>query len=1058
MKMKRLLYVMGLLGALFIITSCDSNKENNSNSNSNQQTEQTDYMVNFNVGLGTYIMPTLVKSGNKVERPSTDPTRSDSFNETYIFAGWYKDELCTIPFDFETEIITENTTIYAKWDSAPRMYSVTFNSMGGSDVSAINTTYGSKITKPSNPSKSSTSAATFTFVGWYKDTTLNQAFDFDNDTITESITLYAKWDATPVEYTVTFNSNGGSNVLPQSIEYGNKLEKPQNPTKEGTETVGYAFAGWYKDSLLTEAFDFDNDTITTTTTLYAKWDTLNKYTVTFDSKGGSDVTSQVVLEGSLIDKPTDPTKEPSGDEYYDFAGWYEDELYNNPFDFENDTIGESITLYAKWTPAETITVTYRKGTYAENTIIGTQILRKSNDLLVPQLEVPALTNYRYIKCMIKTATREFDLANYANSQKASSDKDIFVEYEYIDSNSVYNNEFGQSELTGSSYCYTGSSKQQANFYQNGFVKDKFDDFNQYKNTSAYVEVANAEQLIQALENAQNTYTSTYGEIVEDAGKIVRNNVRKNETNWISAITKGLYLKNSDDTYTKIPSDTPFSDTTYTEDMTYYEDSNASKVTINQTLTKSQTVHVIEITNDIDLGYYNLSATAKSSSIVSNFCSKYETQILNGTAGFYVSSMLRENGISQITISRSTNLLIYSKNGSKITHGGFKVTSCDRVVFRNLEFDELWQWEDSAIASPTFTVGDMDLFGWAYFKISFSGYIWIDHCTFGKAYDGLIDVSNPYFYSIGTASQAPYGKPTEYTEEDSMGVHISNSLFRSGSDDPNGYLYKMMEEIEADYQLSLNDSDYACKCLYYKKLRDVYKASFEEILYGIAIPHKKAFLLGDSSESKKADTYYYNQHLKVSFADNIIIDIEDRLPNVRGGMVFMCNTLVDNSRYYKYRQILIDKGAKNIGATNSKYKLALVSQGIVGGYGASVYAQNCIFIGIDTLVKNNNSDKDNITSEQMAAGYRLVNCLWYNNPETDDYTRIIDTDLNPTQIASTVGQTSPMSVSYFSIHNIDIDSITMAMYDIDTLTQSLMENQNVGVNPNYDDFYLVTKQN
>ena len=88
-------------------------------------------------------------------------------------------------------------------------------------------------------------------------------------------------------------------------------------------------------------------------------------------------------------------------------------------------------------------------------------------------------------------------------------------------------------------------------------------------------------------------------------------------------------------------------------------------------------------------------------------------------------------------------------------GSIHRSPANNVCVRNLEFDELWQWEDTASTS-TGKVGDMDAFGWAYLKISFCDEIWIDHCTFGKAYDGLIDVANPTYNTLGTAAlRAPY---------------------------------------------------------------------------------------------------------------------------------------------------------------------------------------------------------------------------------------------------------------------------------------------------------------
>ncbi len=675
----------------------------------------------------------------------------------------------------------------------------------------------------------------------------------------------------------------------------------------------------------------------TTTNTTVNTSNTSTSTVTFVYNDGRDNLNISVNNGDKVSKPANPTRENKEDVEYSFVGWYKDSSFTEEFDFENSQINSDTSVYAKWDAK----------------------------------------------------------------------------------------------------------------YGSGYVKSKMPDFSVYEGTEAYVKVSNAEELLQALVDARIDYTSEYNEVVEEGGKIVRNNVRKNSTNWQRAIEKGLYLKNDDGTYTKIPNDVPFDpeDTIYTASMVYYEDSPAAKVSIKQTLNKEAKIHVIELTSNIDLGYYNLSKTAKASGIVESYCSKYDNQILSNTAPFSLTSMLIDNGISKVNISNTNDLLVYSKNGSKITHAGFSVTSCDRVAFKNIEMDEIWQWEDSPNATPSFTVGDMDVFGWAYFKISFSGYIWIDHCTFGKSYDGQIDVSNPYYYSMGTAFRAPYGKPSTYTEENSGGVQISNCLFKSGSDDQNGYLYQMMQEIEEDYQLS-KTSSYQCKFLYYKTLRDTYGLTFDEILHGIAMPQKKAFLLGDSSESKQEDTYYYNQNLKVSLVNNVFMNIEDRLPNVRGGIAYMSNCVVDNSDYWIYRNSLINKGAKNISNINSKYKLALVSQGIIGGFDASIRAENCVFFGISELVKNNNKTEssDTIKTEQYAAGFSMVNCLYYNSESSSDYTRLINTDLNSTQISGS--GSNPITVSNFNWHNKENEKpfeVLELVDDLHDLEDYLINTKHVGTN-------------
>ena len=111
------------------------------------------------------------------------------------------------------------------------------------------------------------------------------------------------------EYTVTFNANGGTPNSSQSVVEGSTATRPANPTR-----TGYTFAGWYNEAAGTTAFDFSTP-ITGTRTLYAKW-TANNYTLSFNTDGGSSVSSKSVTYNSAIGTLATPTK--SG---YTFAGW-----------------------------------------------------------------------------------------------------------------------------------------------------------------------------------------------------------------------------------------------------------------------------------------------------------------------------------------------------------------------------------------------------------------------------------------------------------------------------------------------------------------------------------------------------------------------------------------------------------------------------------------------------------------------------------------------------------------------------------------------------------------
>ena len=162
----------------------------------------------------------------------------------------------------------------------------------------------------------------------------------------------------PVYYTVSFNSNGGTEVKSQKIESGKKATKPANPTKQAIATETYAFENWYTSTdngttLSDTAFDF-NTAITKDITLYAKW-AVNAvtHTVTFDTKGGStSPAEQTIVHGNKATKPADPTKTETKTEGFVFAGWYTSTdggttLSETAFDF-NTAITDNISLYAKW--------------------------------------------------------------------------------------------------------------------------------------------------------------------------------------------------------------------------------------------------------------------------------------------------------------------------------------------------------------------------------------------------------------------------------------------------------------------------------------------------------------------------------------------------------------------------------------------------------------------------------------------------------------------------------------------------------------------------------------
>ena len=211
------------------------------------------------------------------------------------------------------------------------VYTVTFDSYGGTPVPPKQEVeYGHAATKPADPTLKG-----YTFAFWYlgEDEQNATAYDF-NTPVTENITLTAKWNIN--KYTVTFNPYGGTPVPPvQEVEYGLTATKPADPTLKG-----YTFAFWYlgEDEQNATAYDFDTP-VTENITLTAKWN-INKYTVAFNTDGGTPVPpAQEVEYGLTATEPAAPEK--TG---YTFDGWY---LGDEKYDF-SAAVEQNITLTAKW--------------------------------------------------------------------------------------------------------------------------------------------------------------------------------------------------------------------------------------------------------------------------------------------------------------------------------------------------------------------------------------------------------------------------------------------------------------------------------------------------------------------------------------------------------------------------------------------------------------------------------------------------------------------------------------------------------------------------------------
>ena len=158
----------------------------------------------------------------------------------------------------------------------------------------------------------------------------------------ENVTLYAQW--TINTYTVTFDSQGGTAVVSQTVDHDGKATEPTAPTK-----TGHTFGGWYKESGCTNVWDFTTDTVTADVILFAKW-TANNYTITFDkndAEATGTMAAQTIASGSTANLTACGFTKTG----WAFDGWATTSggavVYADGASYTMGTA--NVTLYAKWT-------------------------------------------------------------------------------------------------------------------------------------------------------------------------------------------------------------------------------------------------------------------------------------------------------------------------------------------------------------------------------------------------------------------------------------------------------------------------------------------------------------------------------------------------------------------------------------------------------------------------------------------------------------------------------------------------------------------------------------
>ena len=252
------------------------------------------YTITFDTNGGSEIAPITQDYGTEITAPD-NPTRKG-----YTFKGWDKEIPETMP--------AENITVKAQWEI--NQYTIAFDTNGGSEIAPITQDYGTEITAPDNPTRKG-----YTFKGWDR--------EIPETMPAENITVKAQWEIN--QYTITFDTNGGSEIAPITQDYGTKITAPDNPTRKG-----YTFRGWDKE--IPKTMPAENITVK------AQWE-INQYTIAFDTNGGSEIAPITQDYGTEITAPDNPTRKG-----YTFKGWDKEIPKTMP--------AENITITARWKDTE----------------------------------------------------------------------------------------------------------------------------------------------------------------------------------------------------------------------------------------------------------------------------------------------------------------------------------------------------------------------------------------------------------------------------------------------------------------------------------------------------------------------------------------------------------------------------------------------------------------------------------------------------------------------------------------------------------------------------------
>ncbi|MGA2137848.1 MAG: immunoglobulin domain-containing protein [Verrucomicrobiia bacterium] len=322
------------------------------------------------------------------------------------------------------------------------------------------------------------------------------------------------------------------------------------------------------------------------------------------------------------------------------------------------------------------------------------------------------------------------------------------------------------------------------------------------------------------------------------------------------------------------------------------------------------VKVIEIMNELDLGWNEIDTAVQNLSSTP-FRSHNPPQL---------HPVLLVKGMSLCDIKPKSGLTIFSANGATIKHCNFNVKGCTNIIIRNLKFDENWEWDEA-------TKGQYDKNDWDFITIGNGGAvsnIWIDHCTFTKSYDGIVDTKHGC--SALTFSWC------KYTGDD-------------GATNPNSWVWQQINALES------NKSSYA----FYNFLRSNGFSTTDIVT--VVQGHDKTHLAGSN------DLDPQNATLSMTFHHLWLINVWDRcVPRLRAGNVHDYNLYVDDTLLLAAKNLRNARAAAmttaNQNTLNNTYSINPPMNGAISTENGALLVEKSVYLECLTPLRNNQTDPSN----------------------------------------------------------------------------------------------------